>query len=145
MLKDELATIKNVKPVSETDSEVIALWIGVFLDEGKTIVEAIKEACLKIVGTYNIALIYIEDPKAVYAIKNAGEFVVALDALKGHGFVCSDKDVLTDEFNLKDLRFLKENELVRISATEVQTFDFSKTDATMQKVKLKEGVSHFFI
>lgn len=31
-LKDELNTIHNIKPASETDSEVIALWIGVFLD-----------------------------------------------------------------------------------------------------------------
>jgi len=63
--------------VSETDSEVIALLIGLYLDEeGTEIVDAIKKACLKLVGSYNLAIIYLKDPSAVYAIKNTGELCI---------------------------------------------------------------------
>lgn len=94
----------GINLISETDSEVVALLIGVFLDEeGTSIVEAIKKACLKLIGSYNIALIYIGDPLALYAIKNSGELSVARDLLKGHSYLCSDQNVLRDEFNLTEI------------------------------------------
>ena len=63
--------------MSETDSEVIALLIGLYLDEeGTEIVDAIKKACLKLVGSYNLAIIYLKDSSAVYAIKNTGELCI---------------------------------------------------------------------
>jgi glucosamine--fructose-6-phosphate aminotransferase (isomerizing) len=40
---------------------------------------------------------------------------------------------------------LKENELARITSSGVEIFNFTKNDSTMEKVKLKEGISHYFI
>jgi glucosamine--fructose-6-phosphate aminotransferase (isomerizing) len=57
-LKDELLQKYGLTPVSETDSEVLALLIGVFLDKGDTIVDSIKKTCLKLIGSYNIAILY---------------------------------------------------------------------------------------
>jgi glucosamine--fructose-6-phosphate aminotransferase (isomerizing) len=57
-LKEELSAKYGLEPVSETDSEILALFIGAFLDKGETIVDAIKKTCLKLIGSYNIALIY---------------------------------------------------------------------------------------
>ncbi len=48
----------DIRPQSQTDSEVIALLIGYFLDQGETIVDSIKKTCLKLIGSYNFALIY---------------------------------------------------------------------------------------
>jgi glucosamine--fructose-6-phosphate aminotransferase (isomerizing) len=100
LLKENLAVNHGVSPISETDSEILALLIGVFLDQENSIVDSIKKTCLKLIGSYNIALIYNADPDAIYAIRNSGELSIAKDLAKGHSFLCSDVDVLRDEFNL---------------------------------------------
>jgi glucosamine--fructose-6-phosphate aminotransferase (isomerizing) len=76
--------------VSETDSEIIALLIGVFLDQEEPIISAIQKTCLKLIGSYNIALIYNQDPGAIYSIKNSGEISIGKDKVKGHSYMCSD-------------------------------------------------------
>jgi glucosamine--fructose-6-phosphate aminotransferase (isomerizing) len=100
LLKENLAVNHGISPISETDSEILALLIGLFLDQENSIVDSIKKTCLKLIGSYNIALIYIADPDAIYAIRNSGELSIAKDLVKGHSFLCSDVDVLRDEFNL---------------------------------------------
>jgi hypothetical protein len=42
---------------------------------------------------------------------------IARDA-KSNYFLCSDSDVLRDEFNLEVLQTLKENEIVRVSVSD---------------------------
>ena len=69
-----------------------------FLDQQETIVAAIKKTCLKLVGSYNIALIYDKDPKAIYAVINSGEMAIARDKANGNLYLCSDPNVLSDEF-----------------------------------------------
>ena len=100
LLKENLAVNHGISPISETDSEILALLIGLFLDQENSIVDSIKKTCLKLIGSYNIALIYNADPDAIYAIRNSGELSIAKDLAKGHSFLCSDVDVLRDEFNL---------------------------------------------
>jgi glucosamine--fructose-6-phosphate aminotransferase (isomerizing) len=100
LLKENLAVNHGISPISETDSEILALLIGLFLDQENSIVDSIKKTCLKLIGSYNIALIYNADPDAIYAIRNSGELSIAKDLVKGHSFLCSDVDVLRDEFNL---------------------------------------------
>ena len=84
----------GINPATETDSEIIALLIGSYLDQQDSIVEAIKKTCLKLIGSYNFALIYKADPKAIYAIRNSGQLSIAIDIETGHSFLCSQSDVL---------------------------------------------------
>ncbi len=58
LLKESIRSNNGISPKSDTDSEILALLIGIFLDEGNTIVDSIKKTCLKLIGSYNIALIY---------------------------------------------------------------------------------------
>ncbi len=90
ILREELIIKHGVNPVSETDSEIIALLIGVFLDQEEPIISAIQKTCLKLIGSYNIALIYNKDPGAIYSIKNSGEISIGKDKVKGHSYMCSD-------------------------------------------------------
>ena len=101
--------------------------------------------CLKLIGSYNIALIYIEEPHSIYAVKNSGDLTIATDLVKGHNYICSDSEILRDEFNLTNFEIVKENEIVRILPEGVEHFHILKNDSTMDKVKLKEGISHYFI
>lgn len=57
MLKEELKHDYDLAPVSQTDSEVIALLIGTQLDKGSSLIESIKHSCQKLIGSYIIAVI----------------------------------------------------------------------------------------
>jgi glucosamine--fructose-6-phosphate aminotransferase (isomerizing) len=67
--------------------------------------------------------------------------------VSGNYYLSSDSNVLRDEFSLPEGEFqkLKENELARITSAGVEIFAIVKTEATMDKVQLKEGISHYFI
>jgi hypothetical protein len=47
---------------------------------------------------------------------------IGKDLTKGHSYVCSDSDVLTDEFNLSSFQTIKENVIVRVSAEGIEDF-----------------------
>jgi hypothetical protein len=44
-----------------------------------------------------------------------------------------------------ELSKLEENVIVRLTKNSIEKFPVAKSDATMDKVKLKPGNSHFFI
>ena len=43
-LKQELKEKYDITPKSQTDTEICAIYVGVFLDQGLTIFDAIKKA-----------------------------------------------------------------------------------------------------
>ena len=55
------------------------MLIGSFLDQGFGILDAIKETCMNLIGSYNIVLIYIKDPNSIYMVKNSGDLAIAHD------------------------------------------------------------------
>ncbi len=64
-LKDELLHKYQLVPKSQTDTEVVAIWIGVFLDQGMQLCDAITK-CLEICeGAYTFVLISILEPDAM--------------------------------------------------------------------------------
>lgn len=42
-LKEELKRDHSIEPVSQTDTEIVALWVGVYLDQGLPLMEAIEK------------------------------------------------------------------------------------------------------
>lgn len=70
---------------------------------------------------------------------------IGRDLTSHRTFLCSHKEVLTDEFNLEQLEQLEENDIVRITCDGVEHFQLVKNDSTTEKVKLREGISHYFI
>lgn len=63
-----------------TDSQLITALVGVQLDEGKSLFEALKDIVeTKILGTYRISAIELNDPKHVYFVKNSGEFIIGIN------------------------------------------------------------------
>mmetsp|Transcript_12771 Transcript_12771/g.9258 ORF Transcript_12771/g.9258 Transcript_12771/m.9258 type:complete len:173 (+) Transcript_12771:369-887(+) len=77
-LKDELKNKYNLVPISETDTEVVAIWIGVFLDQGFNLFDSISK-CIEICeGAYTFALISTLEPDSIYIIKNTGTVVIGV-------------------------------------------------------------------
>ena len=56
----------------------MAIYIGLFLDQGKTLMEAIS-SCVEILeGAYSFVLISILDPESMYIVKNTGTMVIGV-------------------------------------------------------------------
>ena len=64
--------------MSQTDTEIVAIWIGVFLDQGLTLFEAISKCVSILEGAYTFVLISILEPDAMYIIKNTGTVVIGV-------------------------------------------------------------------
>lgn len=75
-LKEMLKDKYNIIPKSQTDTEVVALVIGTYLDEGQALLEAIKSSVKVLEGAYSFILISILDPEAMYIVKNCGTMVI---------------------------------------------------------------------
>ena len=52
------------------------MWIGVYLDEGQELREAISSAVKILEGAYSFVIISILDPEAMYIVKNSGTMVI---------------------------------------------------------------------
>ncbi|ELP88373.1 glucosamine--fructose-6-phosphate aminotransferase, putative [Entamoeba invadens IP1] len=76
-IKAELIA-KGIKFVSETDTEVIVQLIGSFLDEGETVIGAMKKAEQKMVGTWGVVLISVDNPSCIYAMKNGSPLLIGV-------------------------------------------------------------------
>jgi glucosamine--fructose-6-phosphate aminotransferase (isomerizing) len=66
----------GIVPKSQTDTEVVALLIGTYLDEGQSLLEAIKSAVGVLEGAYSFILISTLDPEAMYIVKYCGTMVI---------------------------------------------------------------------
>lgn len=80
----------GLEPKSETDTEIAAMQIGVFLDQGQSLTEAIKSAVKILEGAYSFVIISILDPEAMYIVKNTGTMVIGFpDSLIKEGDTAS--------------------------------------------------------
>lgn len=75
-IKKDLKEKYGIEQKSETDTEVVCLQIGVFLDEGHSLFDSIKKAVAILEGAYSFVLISILDPEAMYIVKNTGTMVI---------------------------------------------------------------------
>ena len=64
---------------SETDSEVAAIQLGVYLDQGSTLEQAFKLLQSVMTGTWAIVAISITDPNTLFVCKNKNPLLVSID------------------------------------------------------------------
>jgi glucosamine--fructose-6-phosphate aminotransferase (isomerizing) len=77
-LRKELVEKWKITPLSDTDTEVVALLIGVELDKGSNLFESISAATEKLEGAYSFVLISILEPDNMYVFKNTGTMVIGI-------------------------------------------------------------------
>lgn len=100
-----------------TDSQIITALIGLQLDEGKSLKEALKEIVeTKILGTYRISAIELNDPKFIYFVKNSGEFIIGQNKEKNNVIVTSDQIVLRDLGSSFEKIDIPNNHIVAVNA-----------------------------
>ena len=110
-LKEELIQL-GVKLTSQTDTELMAQFIGLYIEQGMTTKDAIKKVVEdKVEGTYAVAIISKQEPNKIYLSKNTGTLIVGVhdDFL----IACSEPEVFqnyTDKYIV-----IGGNELVEVS------------------------------
>ena len=64
--------------MSATDTEIVAILIGIELDAGKSLFEAIKTGTERLEGAYSFVLISVLEPENMYLFKNTGTMVIGV-------------------------------------------------------------------
>lgn len=134
-LKQELKEKYNIEPKSQTDTEIAAIWVGVFLDQGLSVFDAIQKAVEILQGAYSFVLISILDPEAMYIVKNTGTMVIGFpESLR-------QKDAPGDATSLKSLSELgSDDEEEKKSSAEKHKFQIVSSDTTV----FQDYTKHFY-
>ena len=108
-LKQELLD-KGHRFVSKTDTEVIAHLIEENMDRGLT--EAVREAVLRLRGSYALAVIHADEPDKLVVARNESPLIIGLG--DGRNFAASDVAAFI-EFTRRAV-FLHNGEMAEVSA-----------------------------
>lgn len=86
-LRNELIA-KGLKFTSETDTEVIAKLVGLYLDEGMDTRNALKHALSRCEGTWGLAIVNRERPEEIVVACNGSPMVIGLG--NGRTYIASE-------------------------------------------------------
>lgn len=121
-LKEELEK-DGVSFLSETDTEVIAHLIG---RSKLPHIEAIKEALLRIQGTYGLAMLFEDEPQRIYFARNGSPLVVAQGS--NEAYVASDPVAIGLSLaRVGPIAFLNDGDYGYISSTESRFLNLTTT------------------
>lgn len=136
---------------SETDTEVISHLLEEGINEGKSLVEALRQALLRIKGAHAIVAMSAEDAGRIVAARlgNAGGLVVGFG--QDEMFVASDLPALLE--HTRDVTFLESHELAVLTkdSVEFMRLDGEPVTKQVQKVTMdpvaaaKGGYKHFML
>ncbi|MCG2711819.1 MAG: glutamine--fructose-6-phosphate transaminase (isomerizing) [Candidatus Omnitrophica bacterium] len=132
---------------SQTDTEVAAHLVEKFYkgDLLKAVCRAI--GCLK--GSFALGVICMHEPDVLVAARKDSPLIIGLG--KGENFIASDVPAILSR--TRDIIYLDNNEIARISKDEVKVFDAKCREIQKKKVRInwntdsaeKAGFAHFMI
>ena len=80
-----------------TDSQLITALISSELDKNLSLKDALKNVVeQKLLGTYQIALMEMKNPKQLYFVKNSGDFFLGVNKTSTEIIVSTDFEVLKE-------------------------------------------------
>lgn len=141
-LAKELHPNRDSSKTTQSDSELIALTLGHFLDQGMDIKTAITTMVeTKLIGTWRLAIILCSEPDKVYVTKNAGPFYMGTS--ENSVVFCSDSSIVTEQSEVFTFKKIKNNVLYTVTdecvVDKVQLE--KKIDVTR---KPRRGYNHIF-
>lgn len=117
-LREELE-LKGYVFESETDTETVVHLIGENLQEGMSLVEAVRSCTQRLIGAYALGVIASDYPQTLVAAKQGSPLVVGLG--QGENFIASDIFALVGE--TQQFLFLEDGDLAQIRTDQVTVFD----------------------
>ena len=122
---------------SETDTEVIAHQIQYFMEQGASMVEAVRKTAEILEGAYAIGVISTREPNTLVGARHGSPLVVGLGI--GENFIASDIFALVDE--TKRFIFLEDGDIAVLNADQIVVYDKSgePIERTINETKLSSN------
>ena len=138
---------KGVKFVSETDTEVIVQLIDYYYKGDMK--DAIMKTVSRLVGSYAIGVLSVDNPNTIYAAKVASPLIIGVGA--GENYFASDITALIS--HTKNVIDLDDNEFAEITPDKITIFDHSGKEIKKQERFIdwdvasaeKSGYEHFML
>ena len=111
---------------SQTDSELIAHLLDLFINNGNSMIDAMYLAKEKLDGAYAIAAIDLNDNSNLVVARNKSPLLIGLGT--DEMFAASDPLAIAQLTN--DFIFLEDGDVASISAEEYKIYDSSKVEVT---------------
>ncbi len=134
-LKDELIS-RGVEFVSETDSEVIAHYVGAAVSEGRSLREAVTEAAGIIRGNTAIVAVSSNEPGRIVGLRigNAGGIVAG--TRDGVSVMASDPIALLP--HVSEVVYLEPGEVIEVDKGALSVFDLIGNEILKTAVELNQ-------
>lgn len=128
---------QGLQPKSETDTEIIALLIGWYLDEGHPLIEAVKLALSRLKGTWGIALVSHENPDKIIVARQGSPMLIGIGDRK----LFAASEISAFAHHTRDYIALEDGELVvldlnsmdHLAKTRMETADESHIHESLGK------------
>ena len=111
--------------ISQTDSELIAHLLELYIKQGQSMIDAMYSVKEKLEGAYAIAVIDIKDANNIVIARNKSPLLIGIGA--DEIFAASDPLAIAQQTN--DFIFLEDGDVAEISANSYKIFDSSKNKA----------------
>ena len=120
------------KFISQTDSELIAHLLDLYINKGQSMIDAMYSAKQKLEGAYAIAAIDIKDNTNLVIARNKSPLLIGIGT--DEMFAASDPLAIAQQTN--DFIFLEDGDVAEISANNYKIFDESKTEAKREIIHI---------
>jgi glucosamine--fructose-6-phosphate aminotransferase (isomerizing) len=114
--------------ISQTDSELIAHLLDLYINQGQSMIDAMYSAKEKLEGAYAIAAIDIKDSTNLVIARNKSPLLIGIGT--DEMFAASDPLAIAQQTN--DFIFLEDGDVAEISADSYKIFDASKNEANRE-------------
>jgi len=114
--------------ISQTDSELIAHLLDLYINQGQSMIDAMYSAKEKLEGAYAIAAIDIKDSTNLVIARNKSPLLIGIGT--DEMFAASDPLAIAQQTN--DFIFLEDGDVAEISANSYKIFDASKNEANRE-------------
>ena len=111
--------------ISQTDSELIAHLLDLYINQGQSMIDAMYSAKEKLEGAYAIAAIDITDSTNLVIARNKSPLLIGIGT--DEMFAASDPLAIAQHTN--NFIFLEDGDVAEISANSYKIFDESKIEA----------------
>ena len=118
--------------VSQTDSELIAHLLDLYINQGQSMIDAMYSAKEKLDGAYAIAAIDIKDNTNLVIARNKSPLLIGIGT--DEMFAASDPIAIAQQTN--DFIFLEDGDVAEISANSYKIFDESKNEAKREITRI---------
>ncbi len=134
---------------SETDTEVLVNLIDFYYKKNHDILEATREALLRVDGTFGIAVIAKDEPDKIVVAKNGSPLVIGLG--KDGNYIASDVNALI--VHTRKVIYLEDNEIgyiikddykIKSLKNEIKEKEISEIDMDLAEIT-KGGYPHYML